>query len=232
MESEGTVLGEHGKDYGQKTEQTYARAGFGAPVRRGIRPALVIVDLTRGFTEESYASGADLSHVVRHTAELIREARTAGIPVIFTVIEYTAAEAEGHAVTWLDKAPGMRAMVQGSDAVEIDPRLSAATEDVVIVKKGASGFFGTTLASVLSGLGVDTAIICGATTSGCIRATAVDAVQSGFSVLVPHECCGDRAQGPHEANLFDIQAKYGDVISAAQAIGYMRTVAGSPATVR
>lgn len=225
-------MDEQGKDYGQETERTYTRAGFGAPVRRGVRPALVIIDLTRGFTEETYASGADLSQVVGHTAELIRAARAAGIPVIFTVIEYTAAEAEGRAVTWLDKAPGMRAMRQGSDAVEIDPRLPTATEDIVIVKKGASGFFGTTLASVLSGLGVDTAIICGATTSGCVRATVVDAVQSGFSVLVPYECCGDRAQGPHEANLFDIQAKYGDVINTAQAMDYMSTVAGSPAAVR
>lgn len=218
------------KDYGEETEQTYARAGFGASVRRGVRPALVIVDLTRGFTEDTYASGADLRRTVMHTAELIQEAKAAGLPVIFTVIEYTAAEADGQAVKWLDKAPGMRAMRQDSDAVEIDPRLPTASQDVVITKKGASGFFGTTLASVLSGFDVDTAIICGATTSGCVRATAVDAVQSGFSVLVPHECCGDRAQGPHDASLFDIQAKYGDVISTNQTIDYIRTVADRSAT--
>lgn len=232
MRNVSNAVDEQVKDYGEETEQTYARAGFGASVRRGVRPALVIVDLTRGFTEETYASGADLSRTVRHTADLIREARTAGLPVIFTVIEYTAAEAEGQAIKWLDKAPGMRAMRQGSDAVAIDSGLPTAPEDIVIVKKGASGFYGTTLASVLSGFGVDTAIICGATTSGCVRATAVDAVQSGFSVLVPHECCGDRAQGPHEASLFDIQAKYGDVISTSQTIDYIRAVADVSATAR
>lgn len=220
-------MNEQGKDYGHETEETYARAGFGAPVRRGARPALVIVDLTRGFTEPAFAAGTDLSEVVRHTADLIREAKAAGVPVIFTVIAYTAAEADGHAIAWLDKASGMRAMREGSEAVKIDPRLPTGPEDIVIVKKGASAFFGTNLASVLSSLGADTAIICGATTSGCVRATAVDAVQSGFSVLVPHECCGDRAQGPHQANLFDIQAKYGDVITTSETITYMRSLASS-----
>jgi len=224
-------MDEQGKDYGHETEETYARAGFGAPVRRGVCPALVVVDLTRGFTEQAYAAGADLSQVVRHTADLIREAKAAGIPVIFTVIAYTAAEADGHAIKWLDKASGMRALREGSEAVEIDPGLPTAPDDIVIVKKGASAFFGTNLASVLTALGTDTAIICGATTSGCVRATAVDAVQSGFSVLVPHECCGDRAQGPHQANLFDIQAKYGDVITTSQTIDYMRSLASSSAAV-
>jgi len=199
-------MDEQGKDYGDETQAAYARAGFGAPVRRGVRPALVVIDLTRGFTEEAYASGTDL-------------------------IAYTAAEAEGRAITWLDKASGMRTMREGSEAVQIDPRLPTAPEDIIIVKKGASAFFGTNLASVLNGLGTDTAIICGATTSGCVRASAVDAVQSGFSVLVPHECCGDRAQGPHQANLFDIQAKYGDVITTSQAVDYIRSIASSPATL-
>lgn len=217
-------MDEQGKDYGDETQAAYARAGFGAPVRRGVRPALVVIDLTRGFTEEAYASGTDLSNVVENTAELIREARTAGFPVIFTVIAYTAAEAEGRAITWLDKASGMRTMREGSEAVQIDPRLPTAPEDIIIVKKGASAFFGTNLASVLNGLGTDTAIICGATTSGCVRASAVDAVQSGFSVLVPHECCGDRAQGPHQANLFDIQTKYGGLVSMAEATDYMHSI--------
>lgn len=224
-------MDEQGKDYGDETEQAYARAGFGAPVRRGVRPALVVIDLTRGFTEPAYAAGADLSETVSNTADLIREAKAAGVPVIFTVIAYTAAEAEGRAITWLDKASGMRTMREGSEAVQIDPRLPTAPEDIIIVKKGASAFFGTNLASVLNGLGTDTAIICGATTSGCVRASAVDAVQSGFSVLVPHECCGDRAQGPHQANLFDIQAKYGDVITTSQAVDYMRSVASLPVTL-
>ncbi|MFD5388002.1 isochorismatase family protein [Streptomyces sp. NPDC127074] len=207
--------------YGQDTERTYERAGFGAPVRRGTRPAIVVVDLTRGFTEDRFPSGADLTEVVGATSALIEAGRPAGVPVVFTTIAYTAAEATGDAVTWLHKARGMRALVEGSEEVTIDPRLPRGARDHVIAKKGASAFFGTTLASLLTGLGRDTVLVCGATTSGCVRATAVDAVQSGFSVLVPRECVGDRAAGPHEANLFDIQAKYGDVIDLEDATAYL-----------
>jgi len=207
--------------YGQETEQTYRRAGFGAPVRRGSRPAIVVVDLTRGFTEPDFPSGADLTEVVAATGELIAVARPAGVPVVFTAIAYTPAEAAGEAVTWLQKAQGMRNLVEGGEEVALDPRLPRSPRDHLIVKKGASAFFGTSLAALLTGLGCDTVLVCGATTSGCVRATAVDAVQSGFPVLVPRECVGDRAQGPHEANLFDIQAKYGDVIDLKDAVGYL-----------
>ncbi|MEV0908902.1 isochorismatase family protein [Streptomyces hokutonensis] len=207
--------------YGQDTERTYERAGFGAPVRRGSRPAVIVVDLTRGFTEAGFPSGTDLTEVVGATGRLIAAARPAGVPVVFTAIAYTSAEAAGDAVTWLHKAQGMRSLVEGGDEVALDPRLPRAPQDHLVVKKGASAFFGTSLASLLTGLGRDTVLVCGATTSGCVRATAVDAVQSGFSVLVPRECVGDRAQGPHEANLFDIQAKYGDVIDVKDAVGYL-----------
>jgi nicotinamidase-related amidase len=210
-----------GTRYGRQTERTYERAGFGAPVRRGSRPAVVVVDLTRGFTEDGFPSGADLTAVVRATGELIAAARPAGVPVVFTAIVYTPAEAAGGAVTWLDKAQGMRSLVEGSEEVALDPRLPRAPVDHLIVKKGASAFFGTSLAALLTGAGCDTVLVCGATTSGCVRASAVDAVQSGFSVLVPRECVGDRAPGPHEASLFDIQAKYGDVIGLKDAVSYL-----------
>ncbi|WP_406386190.1 isochorismatase family protein [Streptomyces sp. NBC_00873] len=207
--------------YGQSTDSTYARAGFGAPVRRGSRPAIVVVDLTRGFTEDAFPSGADLTEVVGATTELIEAGRLAEVPVIFTAIAYSPAEAAGDSVTWLQKAQGMRTLLEGSEAVDIDPRLPRRPEDLLVMKKGASAFFGTSLAAALTGLGCDTVLVCGATTSGCVRATAVDAVQSGFSVLVPRECVGDRAPGPHEANLFDIQAKYGDVVDLAEAAAYL-----------
>jgi maleamate amidohydrolase len=205
-------------------DDVYERAGFGAAVRRGERPAIVVVDLTHGFTDPSAPTGADLSDVVAATAELIEAARPAGVPVVFTTIAYTPAEADGDAVTWLTKAPGMRALREGSRAVALDDRLPVQPGDHLITKKGASAFFGTGLAALLAGLRVDTVLICGATTSGCVRASAVDAVQSGFSVLVPRQCVGDRAQGPHEANLFDIQAKYGDVIELNDAMGYLKVV--------
>ncbi len=208
------------------TDSVYERAGFGAAVQRGERPAIVVVDLTNGFTDPSEPTGADLSAVVAATGELVEAGRAAGVPVVFTTIAYTAAEADGDAVTWLTKAPGMRALREGTAAVAIDDRLPVEPGDHLITKKGASAFFGTGLAALLAGLRVDTVLVCGATTSGCVRATAVDAVQSGFSVLVPRQCVGDRAQAPHEANLFDIQAKYGDVIELADAVDYLRVPAG------
>jgi maleamate amidohydrolase len=208
------------------TDAVYERAGFGAAVQRGERPAIVVVDLTNGFTDPSEPTGADLSAVVAATGELVEAGRAAGVPVVFTTIAYTAAEADSDAVTWLTKAPGMRALREGTAAVAIDDRLPVEPGDHLITKKGASAFFGTGLAALLAGLRVDTVLICGATTSGCVRASVVDAVQSGFSVLVPRQCVGDRAQAPHEANLFDIQAKYGDVIELADALDYVRVPAG------
>ncbi|NUU25375.1 MAG: isochorismatase family protein [Streptomycetaceae bacterium] len=211
--------------YGSLTEDVYDRAGFGASAGIGTRPAIVVVDLTRGFTEDAFPTGSDLTDVVAAATELIDAARLVDVPVIFTAIAFTAAEADGDAVAWLRKAPGLRALREGSEAVALDPRLPVEAADTLVVKKGASAFFGTSLAAYLTGLGRDTAIVCGATTSGCVRATAVDAVQSGFSVLVPRECVGDRARGPHDAALFDIEAKYGDVKSLDDAVGYLRALA-------
>jgi nicotinamidase-related amidase len=108
--------------------------------------------------------------------------------------------------------------------VEIDARLERREDETVVVKKGASAFFGTNLSAILVSQGVDTVVLCGATTSGCVRATAVDLLQNGFPTLVPRECVGDRARAPHDANLFDIQAKYADVVTLEDAIGYVTSV--------
>ncbi|OLT43172.1 carbamoylsarcosine amidase [Saccharomonospora sp. CUA-673] len=210
--------------HGAATDETYARAGFGAHVPRGPRPAVIVVDLTRGFTEPAFPSGADLTAEVAASAELVAQARRAGVPVIYTAISYTPAEAGGDSIAWLRKAPGMRALTDGSDAVALDPRLDVIDTDHLVVKKGASAFHSTGLAALLTGLGVDTAVVCGATTSGCVRATAVDAVQSGLNTLVVRDGCGDRAQGPHEAALFDLHAKYADVVGLAEALRYLRSI--------
>jgi len=125
------------------------------------------------------------------------------------------------------KVPTLGDLQLGGRWVEIDERLGRRDDETVIVKKGASGFFGTNLASVLVSQGVDTVILCGATTSGCVRATAIDLLQYGWPTLVPRECVGDRAQAPHDANLFDIQAKYADVVSVEDAVAYVESVAQS-----
>ncbi len=144
---------------------------------------------------------------------------------MFTAIAYSPAEARGDTVAWLRKAPGMRALVEGGEAAALDPRLPVRPGDHVLVKKGASAFAGTPLAALLTAAHCDTVLVCGATTSGCVRATAVDAVQAGFDTLVVRECTGDRARGPHDAALFDLQAKYADVIPLDEALGHLTALA-------
>ncbi|SED96837.1 isochorismatase family protein [Rhodococcus koreensis] len=210
--------------YGEATDTIYADSGLGAKITRGQRPAIVVVDLNNGFTDATYPTGSELTDVVEATRTLIEAARPAGVPVIYTTIGYTRAEHDS--VTWLQKTPGLKALEVGTSALDIDARLTVTDTDHVLLKKNASAFFGTGLAGVLAGLRVDTVLVCGSTTSGCIRATAIDSVSSGFPVLVPRECVGDRAQGPHEANLFDINAKYGDVVTLDEALTYLKGVTG------
>lgn len=206
----------------RETDRVYARAGFGGRIRRGLRPAVLVVDLTRGFTEAQYPTGADLTAVVEATGRLLDAARDKRLPVVFTTIAYAPDGRDGGA--WLEKVPGLAVLAEGSELVELDPRLRRSPEETLIVKKGASAFFGTNLAALLAARRVDTVVLCGATTSGCVRASAVDSVQSGFPTLVPRECVGDRARAPHEANLFDIDAKYGEVISLDETLEYLATV--------
>ena len=217
--------------HGESADQAYARAGFGGRGPRGVRPAVVVVDLSRGFTEAEWPTGADLTSVVEATNTLLEAANTAGAPAVFTTIAYEQADVDG-ACTWLRKAPGLRILREGSELVDLDPRLKRRPQDPLVSKKGASAFFGTALAANLVALGADSVIVCGATTSGCVRASCVDAVQYGFPVLVPRECVGDRAQGPHDANLFDIDAKYGDVVSLDECVAHLRATAQADAVAR
>ena len=201
------------------TAQVYDRAGFGRPVQRGRRPAVVVVDLTYGFTDPAYPTGAEMSGPVLATARLLDAARAAGLPVVFTTIAYDAGQIA--TLTWLKKATGMAALELGSRLVEIDDRLARRPEEHLVVKTGASAFFGTALASYLTAAGADTVIVTGATTSGCVRASVVDAVQHGFPTLVPRDCVADRAAAPHEASLFDIHEKYGDVVDLDDVLAYV-----------
>ncbi|MDZ4069068.1 MAG: isochorismatase family protein [Tabrizicola sp.] len=207
-------------------EQVYRTAGFGGQVSRGPRPALIVVDFTYGFTDPQYPSAADMTAEIAQTRRLVEAAHAWAIPVIFTAIAYHPAEIE--ALPWLRKATGMRAMLRESRLAEIDARTGHNPAcDPVVVKTGASAFFGTPLAALLTGLRVDTVVVTGATTSGCVRATAVDAVQAGFDVLVPRDCVADRAAAPHDASLYDIAQKYGDLTDAEEVLAYF---ADLPAT--
>ncbi len=206
--------------------KVYEGAGFGRAVPRGTKPAIVVVDFSYGFTDTQYPTAADMQAQIAATRSLTDAARAAGHPVIFTTIAYQPGEVG--MLPWLRKAAGMAALIEGTRLVGIDAATGIQPGDAVVTKKGASAFFGTSLAAMLTGAGIDTLIVTGATTSGCVRATVVDAVQSGFNVLVPRDCCADRAEAPHEANLYDMHQKYADVTDAADILGWLETLVGRP----
>jgi maleamate amidohydrolase len=206
------------------TAEVYDRAGFGRRVERGTRPAVVVVDFTYGFTDPQYPTASDMSAAVAATARLLTAVRERGLPVVFTTIAYDGGQLAS--LAWLKKATGMRALRLGTRLVEVDERLTPRPDEHLVVKTGASAFFGTDLAAYLASCQVDTLIVTGATTSGCVRATVVDAVQYGYPTLVPADCVADRAQGPHEANLFDMNEKYGDVVDVDDVLNYLATLPG------
>jgi nicotinamidase-related amidase len=214
----------------EAARKVYAKAGLGQAVTLGRRPAVLVVDFSCGFTDPECPLGSDLTAQVEATRRLLDAAREKGLPVIYTTIGFEPSLKDGG--LWMQKVPALGVLQVGSTWVDIDPRLDPREDETVILKKGASGFFGTNLASVLISQAVDSVILCGATTSGCIRATAIDLLQYGYPTLVPRECVGDRAQAPHDANLFDIQAKYADVVSLDEALAYLEsapTAVGAPA---
>jgi len=202
-------------------EADYVRRGFLGKVGFGKKPCILVVDLNKGFTDPTTAMGADLSQVISAVNELLEIARPKGIPVIFTAIAYDNIREAG---LWLKKMPGLACLMVGSGMEKIDERLHARPDEQVLVKKFGSCFFGTALSHQLIANGIDTIILTGTSTSGCIRATAVDALQHGFRAVIPREAVGDRAPEPHEASLFDIQAKYGDVVSIEDVKNYLETV--------
>jgi maleamate amidohydrolase len=207
----------------ETTREIYERARLGQSVTLGTRPAVLVVDFSRGFTDPECTLGSDLTREVEATNRVLTVAREREIPVIFTTIGFEPNLKD--ASLWLEKLPALEDLIVGSKWVEIDPRLERREDETVVLKKGPSAFFGTNLPSILISQGVDTVVLCGATTSGCIRASAIDLLQYGYPTLVPRECVGDRAQDPHEANLVDIQAKYADVVSVEEAISYLESVA-------
>ena len=204
----------------QDKHAIYQHAQLGHKLGYGKRPAIVVVDFQIGFTapERSPLAG-NLDAEVAATNTLIAAARKNNVPVIFTVVGYDP-HRQDDAGLWPEKAPSLRLLKLGSELVDLDPRLNHSPEDLVIVKKYASGFFGTYLASTLTMKAVDTVVVTGCTTSGCVRATVMDALAHGFRPIIPLEAVGDRAQEPHEANLFDIGSKYGDVVTTQEVIDY------------
>ncbi len=186
------------------------RIGFGAS------PAVLVVDFARGWTDPASELSFGLDSELESTAALLAAARAVGVPVVYTTVWYD--EAELDAVPMLRKTPRVAALRRGSWLAEVDPRVAPAEGELVLVKKHASAFFGTPLASYLATKGVDSVLIAGCITSGCVRATAVDAAQHGLHALVVAEAVGDRSAEAHSASLRSIDDLYGDVVSLGAAV--------------
>lgn len=198
-------------------EHVYETRGFGGRQGAGERPAVVVVDFIEGFTNPESRLACDADSAVVATRTLVDAARNSSVPVIFTTVSYTEDDLE-RAAMFIAKAPALATLRPGSRWVEVDARLGRRADELVITKLFASAFFNTRLDEILREAGCDTVIVTGASTSGCVRATAVDALQYGYRVLVPSEGVADRAEDAHRASLLDLDAKYGDVISLAEAI--------------
>jgi len=203
----------------------YGAGEFGERVGIGDRPALIVVDLINAFTDPDTGLGADVESVLGRTAELLAAFREHDLPRYFTTVAFE--ESYGDAGHFIEKVPALRELRLGTEAVEVDDRVAPVGDERVILKKYASAFFGTDLSTELTTDGVDTLVIAGVTTSGCIRATAVDSLQYGYRTIVPADAVGDRAEEPHRANLFDIDAKYGDVVTTADVIDHLDGELGS-----
>ena len=208
---------------GQDDEEFFRQRGFGIRIGFGERPALIIIDMLKGFTDPAMPLGANLDAQIEAQKPLLKIAHERNIPCIFSTVMYEEADIKDAGI-WALKQKGARTLTAGSEAVKVDERLGMQKNDILLVKKYASCFFGTDLVPRLNSRRVDTLIITGCTTSGCVRATAVDAVQNGFRPMVVREAVGDRSVAAHEQSLFDLNAKYADVVSLDETLQYLTTI--------
>jgi nicotinamidase-related amidase len=206
----------------ESLNDNYARGGFGKTLAPGQRPALLVIDFVRAYLVKDSPLYAGVEQARTDCETLLKAARQAGIPIIHTNVAFQPGGRDGG--VFFRKVPALKCFESGAH-----PELAAFAEglepiagETVITKQYASAFFATSLSSTLTALGIDTLLIAGLSTSGCVRASAVDCCQHGFIPVVVREAVGDRAPGPHESNLFDLQAKYAEVASLADVLGYLR----------
>ena len=181
----------------------------------GQRPALIVVDVVVGFTDPACPLGSEADDVVQANVELINAFHQAQMPVVLTTVVY---HNEEQASVFRARVPALNLLTPESQWVQFDPRLPIVETDLQLEKRHASSFHGTDLDNWLRTNQTDTVVVTGLTTSGCVRATAVDGLQNNYRVLVPREACGDRDEQAHEANLYDLNAKYADVVSLREVL--------------
>jgi maleamate amidohydrolase len=206
-------------------EHNYNKAGYHAKQTYGSKPALLLVDFAQAYFDPNAPlfGGEGCVAARRAAIRLTDAARAFSVPVIFTEVKYQPGGSDGGA--FYAKVPALSCFDAGRDTQRLVDGLRVEPGDLMITKQYPSAFFGTSLAATLQFNKIDTLIIGGLTTSGCVRATCIDSISSGFVTLIANEACGDRAEGPHEANLFDMSAKYADLIATEDAIGYMASCA-------
>jgi nicotinamidase-related amidase len=193
--------------------------GFGGSLRPGLRPALIMVDLMRAYFDPASPLCLPSRACLESAARVLAAARENNVFVLHTRVAYSEDGRDGG--VFVRKVPALEHLFGGGPLSEFMPEVAPISDELVVVKQYASSFFGTSLASTLNAGGVDTVVIAGVSTSGCVRATAVDAIQYGFVPLVVADAVGDRTTTAQEANLFDLQAKYAEVVDEATIIGYL-----------
>lgn len=210
-------------DTRQSDEDFFRARGFGQRIGFGERPALLVIDLVKAFTDAERPLGANLDTQVELSNQLIDAAHDRGVPVLFSTVKYDDPNL-GDAGIWALKQKGTASLLASGDGPELDGRLHYRPTDSILAKKYASCFFGTDLVPRLLARRVDTLILTGCTTSGCVRASAVDACQTGFRPMVVREAVGDRSAAAHAQSLFDLDAKYADVVSLDETLRYLRGI--------
>ncbi|QBF32002.1 isochorismatase family protein [Thalassococcus sp. S3] len=207
-----------------RLDQNYARAGYHAAQSWGTRPALMLIDFAKAYFDPGAPlyGGEGCQIALDNAARLAPAARDVGIPVIHTEVKYQPGGADGGA--FYAKVPALSCFDAGAETQELAPPLTLEPSDILITKQYPSAFFGTSLAATLHWLKVDTLLLAGVTTSGCVRATCIDSISHGFVTLVVEDAVGDRAEGPHHANLYDMSAKYADLLSTDAAINYIKNI--------
>jgi maleamate amidohydrolase len=204
----------------QEMDEFFRKRGFSRTIGFGERAAVIVIDIIGAFTNPDLPLGTNLDSVIEQTNRILGPARAAKLPIFFSSVAYEHEDLRDAGI-WALKQSGVMTLRAGTPEVQVDRRLGQRPGEALIMKKYASCFFGTDLVTRLHTLKVDTLILAGCTTSGCVRATAVDGLQYGFRVMIPREAVGDRAAPAHEQSLFDLNAKYADVVSVDDVLGYL-----------
>lgn len=207
----------------QELRQWYAERGFGGRVGFGERPALLVIDVAHVWLDPNTQLGSSQEAMLDNVLKVLARARQADIPIVFTTMGYSPNMRDA-GKNYVKKLPHARSQVRDAPQTQVHPALERRPSELLIVKPRASAFFGTNLLSFLIGQTVDTVIVVGVSTSGCIRGTCESAFNYDFRVIVPQEAVGDRSQSAHEANLFDIDNRYADVVPVNDVLSYLASL--------